>query len=98
MRTCTVCNTRSPDTVDTCVKCGADLSEHSETAVTLRKLKDNPRVGKIRIIPHGDCCPACRAAEGEWEKDNVPDLPVAGCSHPLGCRCFYEPEMIEVFP
>lgn len=98
MRTCTQCQTKSPDTVDECVKCGADLSELSETAVTLARLKANPRVGTIRLIPHGDCCPTCRAAEGEWEKDRVPDLPIPGCSHPLGCRCYYLPELVELYP
>lgn len=98
MRTCSLCGTRSPDTVDHCTDCQADLGEFSETAVTLARLKANPRVGTIRLIPHGDCCPTCRAAEGEWEKDQVPDLPVPGCSHPLGCRCFYEPELLEIYP
>ena len=98
MQTCTVCSTKSPDTTTVCQQCGADLTEKSETAVTLANFKANPRVGDIRIIAHGDCCPACRAAEGEWTKDDVPTLPVEGCGHPLGCRCFYEPKLLDVFP
>ncbi|HEX9797899.1 MAG TPA: hypothetical protein VGA52_13010 [Anaerolineales bacterium] len=98
MRTCSQCRSRSPDSETRCVGCGADLDELSETAVALARLKANPRVGGIRVIPHGDCCPTCRAAEGEFRKQDVPDLPVQGCSHPLGCRCFYEPSLVELYP
>jgi hypothetical protein len=98
MQTCSVCGSKSHDTAATCQSCGADLSKHSETAVALARFRVNPRVGRVRIMPHADCCPACRAAEGEWPKDQAPPLPVEGCSHPLGCRCFYEPELLEVFP
>jgi hypothetical protein len=98
MQTCTLCRTKSPDTVDRCTNCDADLAEYSETSVNLAKMKANPRVGTIRVIPHGDCCPTCRAAEGEWPKEQVPKLPVAGCSHPLGCRCNYLPELVELYP
>jgi hypothetical protein len=98
MRSCTICHSSSPDTAQACVSCGADLATHSETAVVLARLRANPRVGKVRIMPHGDCCPACREAEGEWPKEQVPDLPVQGCSHPMGCRCFYEPELVDIFP
>lgn len=98
MQTCTVCDTKSPDTAATCPHCGADLTEKSETAAALLRFKENPRVGHVRVIAHADCCPTCRAADGEWAKDDVPALPVEGCSHPMGCRCFYEPKLLEVYP
>ncbi len=98
MRTCTLCNAQSPDMAGSCVKCGADLSQHSTTAMALERLRDNPRVSKIRVIASGDCCPACLDAAAEYSKEEVPQLPVPGCSHPLGCRCFYEPFLLEVFP
>jgi hypothetical protein len=25
-------------------------------------------------------------------------LPVEGCSHALGCRCFYQPVLDEIYP
>jgi hypothetical protein len=50
------------------------------------------------LIVANDACPACREAEGAFDKDQIPQLPVAGCSHPLGCRCFYEPALAEIFP
>lgn len=70
----------------------------SPQARALARLRDNPRVSKIRIIVTHDACPACRDHEGEYEKSEVPELPAAGCSHPLGCRCFYEPTLTEIYP
>jgi hypothetical protein len=28
----------------------------------------------------------------------VPELPVRGCSHKNGCRCFYEPFLTDIYP
>jgi hypothetical protein len=98
LRTCTLCKATSADTTDTCSRCGADLSQLSATAVALARLRENPRVGIIRLIVAHEACPACKAMEGEYEKKNVPELPVAGCSHENGCRCFYAPSLIEIFP
>jgi hypothetical protein len=64
----------------------------------LSKLENNPRVSKIRLIVAHDACPACRRQEGEYNKGHVPELPTRGCSHPLKCRCFYEPTLTEIFP
>jgi hypothetical protein len=61
-------------------------------------LIENPRVGKLRIMVSADACPACQAKEGEYLKHSIPELPTRECSHALGCRCFYEPELTEIFP
>lgn len=98
MRTCTICRAQSPDTAEKCVKCGADLTVHSATAVALRQLRANERVSRVRLIVADDACPACRAAEGEFSKDRVAALPVPGCSHAHGCRCFYEPALVDIYP
>lgn len=98
MRTCSICKAQSPDTATHCVQCGARLSEHSTTAEALSRLRANPRVSRVRLIVSTDGCPACRHAEGEYPKDRVPELPVRGCSHALGCRCWYEPALTEIFP
>jgi hypothetical protein len=74
-----------------------DFSQHP-AAAALERFRANPRVGKIRIIVPRDACPACRRLEGEYEKDEVPELPLLDCSHPLGCRSFYEPKLEEIFP
>lgn len=98
MRTCTVCNASSPDTAKKCVRCDADLAVHSHTAKALSDFRLNERVYEIRLIVSHDCCPACREKEGAYPKDAVPELPVQGCSHALGCRCYYQPALVEVYP
>jgi hypothetical protein len=88
----------SPDTVTKCRSCGSDLAQTSATAVALAKLRANPRVLRIRLMRAADSCPACQLAEGEFPKDSTPDLPIPGCSHPHGCRCFYAPALSSSTP
>lgn len=98
MQTCTVCHKQSPDDATHCVQCGSDLSQVSLTAVALHRLQANDRVRLIRVIVGDDACPACRRVEGDYSKDKAPSLPTRGCSHPLTCRCFYEPALAEIYP
>ncbi len=98
MQTCTNCYTQSPDDASHCVKCGYDLSEWSTTSQALKKFLTNPRVRLVRISVASDACPACYRVQGAYPKDNVPRLPVEGCSHANGCRCFYEPVLDEIYP
>jgi hypothetical protein len=74
-----------------------DFSQHP-AAEALARFQENPRVSRIRLIVPHDACPTCRHLEGEYDKDNVPELPLLSCSHPLGCRSFYEPMLTEVYP
>ena len=98
MQTCSRCHSQSPDTASQCGSCQADLSQFSTTAMTLKRLQDNPRVSYLHIAVMHDCCPACREVEGAYPKDQAPRLPVVGCSHSLGCRCFYQPVLTEIYP
>lgn len=98
MQTCSLCSTQSPDAVQVCPTCQADLREFSTTAAALQRFQKNPRVKIIHLSVAGDACPACRAVQGVYEKDLAPHLPVEGCSHANGCRCFYEPVLDEIFP
>lgn len=98
MQICSKCNSLSPDTATLCVKCQAGLSEFSNTSVALKRLQTNKRVKNIRLVVSHDCCPACREIEGTYDKQLAPKLPVEGCSHGLGCRCFYEPMLDEIYP
>ncbi len=91
MQICSKCHAPSPDTATHCVKCGADLREFSTRAVALKRYKENPRVKAIRVVVAADACPVCLATAGTYAKDEVPTLPVEGCSHEGGCRCTYEP-------
>jgi hypothetical protein len=48
----------------------------------------------VRIIAGSDSCPACRAlARGVYSPDEAPIIPIAGCTHPDGCRCAYRAVM-----
>ncbi|MCI0519801.1 MAG: hypothetical protein L0Z70_06030 [Chloroflexi bacterium] len=98
MQTCTQCYAQSPDSAEHCGNCQADLKETSQTAVALKRFRSNSRVLHLRLVTSDDCCPACRQAEGYYPKDQAPALPVEGCSHPMGCRCFYEPMLTEIYP
>ena len=98
MQICSNCHVQSPDSAIECVNCQADLREYSTTAIALSKFYANPRVKNIRLVVSDDCCPACREAEGTYEKNEAPSLPVDGCSHNLGCRCFYEPMLTDIYP
>jgi hypothetical protein len=98
VQTCSKCHAQSPDSAAQCTHCGVDLSEWSETAVALKKLQDNSRVIYVRISVSNDSCPACRKAEGAYTKEDAPKLPIEGCSHELGCRCFYQPVLDMIYP
>lgn len=98
MQTCSQCNAQSPDSAARCVNCSADLKELSLTAVARKEFESNPRVNYVRLLVGVDSCPACQALEGTYEKGTVPKLPVEGCSHESGCRCFYQPYLNTIFP
>lgn len=98
MQTCSKCQVQSPDDARICSNCSADLPEWSVTAMALKEFQQNPRVLYVRISVWHDCCPVCRQTEGAYAKESAPHLPVEGCSHPTGCRCFYQPVLDEVYP
>jgi hypothetical protein len=75
-----------------------DNSTSDRQTLALERLRANPRVSKIRLIVAHDACPACCELEGSYDKKNVPPLPVHSCSHPKGCRCFYQPWLEEIYP
>lgn len=98
MQTCSQCSSQAEDSVIYCPNCHADLREFSTRAVALTRMKTNPRVQAIAIAVDDDACPACASLEGTYPKDGVPTLPVEGCSHENGCRCFYVPVLAVTFP
>ncbi len=64
----------------------------------LRKFQENERVVSVRLIVSADSCPVCAAHAGTYDKFEAPPLPIEGCSHPQGCRCFYEPMFATIYP
>lgn len=63
----------------------------------LQKIK-NGLATKVLILANADCCPTCRQQQGAYEFDEVPSLPIEGCSHPQGCRCTYAPVLDRFGP
>jgi hypothetical protein len=98
MQICSRCNTSAPDSALECPHCQADLTQESVTAISLKKLVENSRVYAIHVATSEDACPACQAVQGTYSKDKAPTLPVEGCSHANGCRCFYQPMLEEIYP
>lgn len=98
MQTCFKCNAQSPDTASYCFNCTADLSEFSNTMVALKKFQANSRVDHVIVATYDNACPACLEHQGAFPKDSAPILPIKGCSHPNGCRCFYQPVLNDIFP
>lgn len=64
----------------------------------LKRMQENPRITKVVVVVPDDACPACMEVFGTYEKDNVPRLPMDACSHPLGCRAYYQPFIDELYP
>lgn len=95
MQTCSRCNASSPDDAINCVNCDASLHEFSATTAALKNYKTNPRVKAVRITSGDDACPHCFQLRNTYPKNKVPHLPLEGCSHENGCRCFYEPVLSE---
>jgi len=75
-----------------------DVWETSEAAKSLERMRANPRIKYIVVCVPEDACPACQNLTGTYPKDQVPRLPYAECSHPLGCRSYYVPYLDEIFP
>ncbi len=70
----------------------------AEVDEALKKMQANPRVSNIVVVVPADACPACRKISGTYPKDKVPRLPIEACTHPLGCRSFYQPFLNQIFP
>lgn len=60
-------------------------------AIAWAQLQDLRAAGaeSIGISPARDACPACHAAYGQYAAGDVPQIPIAACTHPGGCRCVY---------
>jgi len=69
-----------------------EMAKHRETLQRIR----TGLATKVRILASDDSCPVCKAMEGAYQFEDVPPLPLEGCSHPRGCRCKYEP-VLDLF-
>jgi len=75
----------------------AVVDKRAEQKAALEKIRHGLAT-KVRILAAQDACPVCKAQEGAYEFDDVPELPHEGCSNPHGCRCFYEPVLDRFGP
>ena len=98
MQNCSLCNAQSSDSASQCSNCQADLKIYSKTSVALQRMQANPRVESLILSVAADACPACQKLQGSYAKEIAPALPVQGCSHANGCRCFYQPVLSEIYP
>ena len=98
MQICSKCNTNTSDENRYCPNCQADLQVFSVSSISLKKLRENPRVKAITVSVAYTACPACKAVQGTYKKEEVPALPVQGCSEPQGCTCSYQPVLSEIYP
>ena len=73
----------------------ADAVKRAEQNKALENIK-NGLATKVRVVIAKDACPVCEAMAGAYDFDDVPELPIEGCSHPGGCRCRYEP-VLDLF-
>lgn len=74
-----------------------EAKRKKEQKKALKQIEDGLAT-KVRILASRDSCPACKAHEGVYEFGHVPELPVEGCSHSDGCRCFYAPVLDQFGP
>ncbi len=70
----------------------------TEANAALKRMQENPRVTQVVVVVPHDACPACQEVQGTYPKDQVPEIPMDCCSHPLGCRSFYQPFLSEIYP
>lgn len=69
----------------------------TEKAEMLARLRQNPRVARIRLAAPDDCLFGL-SIQGVYDKDNVPSIPRKECSRPGGCICTYEPVLDTIYP
>jgi len=48
---------------------------------------------RVRCVDDIRTCDACRAADGPYELDSVPEIPISLCTCEVGCRCGYSPDI-----
>ncbi len=67
-----------------------DAQRREEQRAALVRIR-NGLATRVRILVAPDACPVCRACEGAYEFEAVPELPLEGCSRPGGCNAVYAP-------
>lgn len=74
-----------------------DVERLEEQKAALERIR-NGLATRVRILVAPDACPVCRACEGAYEFDEVPQLPLEGCSRVGGCNAVYAPVLDRFGP
>jgi hypothetical protein len=74
-----------------------DAERREEQRVALDRIRKGLAT-RVRILVAPDACPVCRAFEGAYEFDDVPELPLEGCSRVGGCNAVYAPVLDRFGP
>jgi len=69
--------------------------QRAEQKAALERIR-NGLATRVRILVPLNACPVCRAHEGAYEFDEVPELPIEGCSRPGECDAVYAP-VLDLF-
>ncbi|HEY1410371.1 MAG TPA: hypothetical protein VF434_15630 [Promineifilum sp.] len=72
-----------------------DEDRRVEQRAALERIR-NGLATRVRILVAPNACPVCRAYEGAYEFDEVPELPLEGCSRVGGCNAVYAP-VLDLF-
>jgi hypothetical protein len=67
-----------------------DEERRAEQKAALEKIR-KVLATRVRILVAPDACPVCRAFEGAYDFDDIPELPLEGCSRVGGCNAVYAP-------
>jgi hypothetical protein len=67
---------------------------HEDARRVLDRIRLGSRAGGaiagVRILAGPASCPACRAVSGiVFDPEQAPEIPIAACTGPAGCRCAY---------
>ncbi|MEM7799065.1 MAG: hypothetical protein AAF633_07750 [Chloroflexota bacterium] len=68
-----------------------------EYAAALEKIKSGLAT-KVRIFAPAEACPVCTMSEGVYEFEDVPELPLEGCSCLDGHHAMYAPVLDQFGP
>lgn len=74
-----------------------DEVRRKEQKAALERIR-NGLATKVRILVAPDACPVCLAHERAYSLDDVPELPLEGCSCIGGCTATYAPVLDRFGP
>jgi hypothetical protein len=90
---CPKCGRPNPWDRTYCMRCGAVLEGYYRRELeryTQAYLRG--RIRGVRVQAAIDACPKCRSLAGKiYKPQEMPRIPIDGCSKPTGCRCCYLP-------